>query len=96
MALLTVGILNHGKQHMNANNNIDTLNRIAVHGCELDDGTHVPPGFRVAVDIRAIHFDTDFYQDPDRCDLFRFSKMRSQDGADSRYGFAMVDSNVRL
>lgn len=80
-----------------ANNiTLATLSRVAMHGCELDDGTHVPPGFRVAVDIRAIHFNPDVYQDPDRCDLFRFSKMRSQDGADSKYGFAMVDSNVRL
>ncbi|KAF8200826.1 cytochrome P450 [Pholiota molesta] len=70
-----------------------TLSRVATLGCDLGDGTHVPPGFRVAVDIRAIHFDPDVYEDPDRCDLFRFSKMRAKDGADSKYGFAMVDSN---
>lgn len=78
-----------------AYNPLATLSRVAMLGCDLGDGTHVPPGFRVAVDIRAIHFDPDVYEDPDRCDLFRFSKMRAKDGADSKYGFAMVDSNVR-
>lgn len=65
-------------------------------GCDLDEGTYVPAGFRVAVDIRAIHFDPTVYKDPEQCDLFRFSKMRAQDGTDSKYGFAMVDANVRL
>ncbi|KAF8973287.1 cytochrome P450 [Flammula alnicola] len=69
------------------------LPRFAVVGCDLGDGTHVPPGFRVAVDMKAIHYDPRVYPDPNQCDLFRFSKMRIKDGAGAKYAFATVDSS---
>jgi len=62
-------------------------------GCDLGDGMHIAPGHRVAIDMTAIHFDPHIYPDPNRCDVFRFSKLRAKDGIDSaKYGFATVDS----
>jgi len=54
---------------------------------------HVPPGYRVAVDMKAIHYNPLVYRDPNRCDLFRFSKMR-EIGSEAQYGFATIDDNV--
>ncbi|KAF8161079.1 cytochrome P450 [Crassisporium funariophilum] len=68
------------------------LSRYAMDGCDLGDGTHVPPGGKVALDMRAIHFDPKNYPNPQRCDLFRFSKLREQEGSDSKYGFGTLDS----
>ncbi|PPQ67316.1 hypothetical protein CVT25_005900 [Psilocybe cyanescens] len=69
------------------------LPRFAVVGCELDDGTHIPPGSRLAIDMKAIHYDARVYPDPNRCDLFRFSNLRAKDGLDNlKHGFATVDS----
>lgn len=66
-------------------------------GCELDDGTHIPPGSRLAIDMKAIHYDARVYPDPNRCDLFRFSNLRAKDGLDNlKHGFATVDSYVRI
>lgn len=63
---------------------------------DLGNGQIVPPGYKVAIDIRAVHFNPDVYPEPERCDLFRFSKMRGVEGMESKYGFATVDANVRL
>ena len=54
----------------------------------------VPAGQRVVIDIKSIHFDPEIYPEPDRCDLFRFSRLRDTDGNDSKYGFATVDKHV--
>ncbi|KAF8070155.1 cytochrome P450 [Lyophyllum atratum] len=70
------------------------LPRISLLGHNLHDGTSVPPGHRVAIDMKAIHFNPKVYPDPNRCDLFRFSKLRRDEGgASSKYGFATPDSN---
>lgn len=70
------------------------LPRIALVGCDLGDGNHVPPGYRVAIDMKAIHFNPQVYPDPDRCDLFRFAKLRGENPSDSKYSFTTVDSHV--
>ena len=56
----------------------------------------VPPGYKVAIDIHAVHLNPEVYPNPYHCDLFRFSKLREHDatGMDSKYGFATVDNNV--
>ncbi|TFK44689.1 cytochrome P450 [Crucibulum laeve] len=69
------------------------LGRVALKGCNLDDGTRVPPGHRVAIDMTAIHLNPDVYPDPGRCDLFRFAKLREIEGNDAKYGFATVDNH---
>ena len=70
------------------------LGRVALVGCDLGDGTSVPPGFRVAIDMKAIHFNADVYPNPEVCDLFRFSKLRETESSDSKHGFATVDAHV--
>ena len=70
------------------------LPRVAVVGYELEDGKYVPPGYRVAVDRKAIHFDPEIYPDPHRCDLFRFAKLRGSDPSDSKYSFSTLDATV--
>ena len=72
------------------------LVRYAMVAYDLQDGTHIPPGSKVALDMKAIHFNPEIYPDPDRCDLFRFSKLREKEGTDIKYGFGTVDSNVGL
>ncbi|KDR75911.1 hypothetical protein GALMADRAFT_68551 [Galerina marginata CBS 339.88] len=70
------------------------LPRVAVVGYDLEDGQNIPPGHRVAVDMRAIHFDARIYPEPNRCDLFRFANLRAQDGSDTaKYNFATLDSS---
>ena len=62
---------------------------------DLGDGTYVPAGHRVAIDMKAVHYDPQVYPDPHRCDVFRFSKLREKDGSDtSEYNFSTVDSWV--
>jgi hypothetical protein len=70
------------------------LTRYAMVGLDLQDGTHIPPGSKVTLDLKRIHFNPQIYPDPDRCDLFRFSKLREKEGTDVKYGFATLDSNV--
>jgi len=65
-----------------------------VVGYELEGGKYVPPGYRVAVDMKAIHFDPEIYPDPYRCDLFRFAKLRGSDPSDSKYSFPATDPTV--
>jgi len=69
------------------------LPRIAVRGYDLRDGTRIPPGQRVAMDMKTIHSDPTIYPNPDRCDLFRFSKLRAREQNDTRHGFATIDSH---
>ncbi|CAA7263163.1 unnamed protein product [Cyclocybe aegerita] len=69
------------------------LPRCAVVGYDLGNGTHIPPGYRVAIDMKRIHFNPDTYPDPNRCDIFRFSKLRSEESSGAKYAFATVDSN---
>ena len=71
------------------------LGRYAMVGFDLeDDGTHVPPGSKVALDLRRIHYNPEIYPDPERCDLFRFSKLREKEDRDVKYGFATLEPNV--
>ncbi|KAF9531618.1 cytochrome P450 [Crepidotus variabilis] len=76
----------HGLMHF-------ALPRFTMIHTNLDDGTYVPPGYKVAIDMKAVHFDPEIYPDPHICDLFRFSKLRAQEGAANKYGFATVDSH---
>ena len=63
-------------------------------GYDLQDGTHIPPGSKVTLDIRRVHFNPQIYPNPERCDLFRFSKLREKECTDIKYGFATLDPNV--
>ncbi|KAF9467379.1 cytochrome P450 [Collybia nuda] len=69
------------------------LPRYALRGLNLPDDSKIPPGHRVALDMKAFHFDPDVYPDPHRCDLFRFSKLRESEETDTKYGFSTVDAH---
>ncbi|KXN90613.1 Nitrite reductase [NAD(P)H] [Leucoagaricus sp. SymC.cos] len=69
------------------------LPRYTMVEFDLGDGQIVPPGYKVAIDMHAVHFNPDVYPDPRHCDLFRFSKLREVDGTDAKYGFATVDNH---
>ncbi|TFK75442.1 cytochrome P450 [Pluteus cervinus] len=69
------------------------LPRISMVPYQLDDGNVIPPGYRVAIDMKAIHYNAKVYPDPFRFDPFRFSKLRETESTDTKYGFATVDSN---
>lgn len=58
------------------------LNQYAMIGYDLQDGTHIPPGSKVVLDLKAIHFNPQIYPDPERCDLFRSSRLREKEGTD--------------
>lgn len=70
------------------------LTRSAMVRYDLQDGAHIPPGSKVVLDLKGIHFDPQIYPDPERCDLFRFSKLCEKEGTDIKYGFATLDPNV--
>jgi Cytochrome P450 len=70
------------------------LTRHAMVGYDLQDGIRIPPGSSVTLDLKRIHFNPQIYPDPERCDLFRFSKLREKEGTDVKYGFATLDPNV--
>lgn len=71
------------------------LPRLTMVDFDLGNGQIVPPGYKVAIDMHAVHLDPKVYPDPKRCDLFRFSKLRSEvGGTASKHGFATVDSHV--
>lgn len=77
----------------------DGLPRLAMVATDLGDGTFIPPGHRVAIDMKAIHYNPETYPDPEKCDLFRFSKLREKEGVDpndTKYGFSTIDSHVCL
>lgn len=61
---------------------------------DLGNGQVVPPGYKVAIDMQAVHYNPDIYPDPERCDLFRFSKLRETEVMGSKYSFTTVDSHV--
>ncbi|EKM80951.1 hypothetical protein AGABI1DRAFT_119490 [Agaricus bisporus var. burnettii JB137-S8] len=69
------------------------LSRYTMVEFDLGNGQVVPPGYKVAIDMRAVHFNPEVYPEPERCDLFRFSDMRNTEGMESKYGFATVDAN---
>jgi cytochrome P450 len=61
---------------------------------DLHDGTRIPAGHRIAVDIRAVHYNPTIYPDPGRCDLFRFMKLKDREGNGLKHNFSTVDGHV--
>jgi len=71
------------------------VTRATIQDGTLPDGTFIPAGNQVSVDLLSIHRNPAVYPNPDVFDPFRFSKMRDEAGSDAKYGFATVDKNVR-
>ena len=71
------------------------ISRLTVQDGTLPDGTFIPAGYQVSVDLLRIDRNPAVYPNPDVFDPFRFSKLRDETGSDAKYGFASVDKNVR-
>ena len=71
------------------------ISRLTIQDGTLPDGTFIPAGYQVSVDMLRIHMNPAVYPNPDVFDPFRFSKLRDETGSDAKYGFASVDKNVR-
>ncbi|PPQ98639.1 hypothetical protein CVT24_003972 [Panaeolus cyanescens] len=72
------------------------LPRLSMVVTDLGDGTFIPPGHRVALDMKAIHYNPEVYPEPEKCDLFRFSNLREKEDLnsnDSKYSFSTIDSH---
>ena len=71
------------------------ISRATIQDGTLPDGTFIPAGYQVSVDMLRIHMNPAVYPNPDVFDPFRFSKLRDETGSDAKYGFASVSKNVR-
>ncbi|KAK7438623.1 hypothetical protein VKT23_017956 [Stygiomarasmius scandens] len=71
--------------------------RIAKDNINLGDGTCVPLGSTVVIDHQPVHFDGEYYRDPEKCDLFRFKKLREKESrliTDPKHTFAFADGHA--
>jgi cytochrome P450 len=69
------------------------LNRIAMRDVHLPDGTLIPAGYQVSVDLRTVHFNPDVYPNPNQFDAFRFSKLRESEDSDIKHSFTTVGND---
>jgi cytochrome P450 len=72
------------------------LQRMTIREGTLRDGTVVPPGYIVALDISTIHKDPAVYPRPDGFNPLHFSSVREQDADDAKQAFATVDKDVSI
>jgi hypothetical protein len=70
------------------------LQRMTIKDGELQDGTIIPQGYFVAVDISTIHRDPAVYAQPNDFDPFRFSRIRKEDMTDAKQVFATANKDV--
>lgn len=71
------------------------LPRFVVNDYRLPDATIIPSGYKVAVDMKTVHFNPEVYPDPHTFDPFRFAKLRQDDEIGSeKNAFATVDSHL--
>ncbi|KAG5962100.1 hypothetical protein E4U56_003488 [Claviceps arundinis] len=73
-----------------------TFNRVFHEPINLSDGTHLPPGTRVAVPSHAMLQDTLHVPGqfpPAKFDAFRYSALREESDAISKHNFSMTDSS---
>jgi len=70
------------------------MNRLTMHPAVLPSGIIVPAGYKVSVDLKAIHFNPDIYPNPDVFDPFRFSRLRDDQEGGVEWGFTTVDRHV--
>ncbi|THU98667.1 cytochrome P450 [Dendrothele bispora CBS 962.96] len=71
--------------------------RIAKDNINLGDGTCIPVGSTVVIDHQPVHFDEQYYDDPEKCDLLRFSKLRDKESrppTDPKHTFAFADGHA--
>ncbi|KAJ7356763.1 cytochrome P450 [Mycena albidolilacea] len=59
------------------------------------DGTVVPSGYSIAVQLKPIHFDASVYPEPEKFDCFRFSKLRETEES-VKHAFTTVENDFLL
>jgi hypothetical protein len=79
--------------HPNLNATVG-LGRFTMHPALLPSGIIVPAGYKVGINVKAIHRNPDIYPNPDVFDPFRFSRMRDDKEGDVKLEFTTVDRNV--
>jgi cytochrome P450 len=67
---------------------------MTIRDGKLQDGTIIPPGYFVAVDMSTVHKDPGVYPQPNDFDPFRFSRIREENVTDAKQAFATVDKDV--
>ncbi|KAE9390899.1 cytochrome P450 [Gymnopus androsaceus JB14] len=70
--------------------------RIALEDLSLGDGTYIPRGSTVVIDHQPVHFDKGYYEDPDKCDLLRFYRLREKEArtvTDPKHTFVAADGH---
>jgi len=67
--------------------------RRTIKNGTLPDGTVIPAGYTVMVDIQNIHMNPKIYPNPENFDPFRFSKLSDKEGNDAQYGFTTINKN---
>jgi cytochrome P450 len=70
------------------------LQRMAIKDGKLQDGTVIPSGYFVAVDISTVHKDPAVYSQSNEFDPFRFSRVREEDMNDAKQVFATANKDV--
>ncbi|KAF9061652.1 cytochrome P450 [Rhodocollybia butyracea] len=71
--------------------------RITLQDLNLGDGTCIPRGATVVIDHQPVHFDEEYYEDPDKCDLLRFYKLRQKEArpaTDPKHTFVSADGHA--
>lgn len=71
---------------------IVTMVRKAMKDFTFSDGTTIPEGTFVGVAVLATHHESDYYEDPDTFNPWRFSDMRSGEEDSGRH--SMVSTSV--
>ncbi|KAG6025447.1 hypothetical protein E4U40_002670 [Claviceps sp. LM458 group G5] len=82
--------------YLYTDNKVVTFNRIFHEPINLSDGTHLPSGTRIAVPSHAMLQDplhVPGRSPPTKFDAFRYSALREESDATSKYHFSMTDSS---
>ena len=68
------------------------MTRVALKDFTFSDGTFVPKGTMVSAAAQSIHLDSDYYENGDVFDPWRFSSMRDEEGESVKH--QLVATNV--
>ncbi|KZO94399.1 cytochrome P450 [Calocera viscosa TUFC12733] len=72
------------------------MGRKAVKNVTFSDGTQIPAGAHVAINLWSIHHDPEIYPNPDEFDPFRFSRKVEQGEGAVKHAFTTASSDFLL
>ena len=73
------------------------LARKALQDFTFSGGTFIPKGTLVGVAARSVHYDENFYEDPNAFEPFRWADMRGGDEEEgSKYQFVLTSTKYLL